>query len=107
MPMDFITVARLAMRLLGNNQLLDKIKDMVPIEPAPPTPSQYKPGSVAWLQDSLNTLIAADLEVDGEYGPATIEAVKEYQRSVDGLEVDGMSGPLTMAAIVEDLEKAG
>jgi murein L,D-transpeptidase YcbB/YkuD len=101
--MDFITIAKLAMQLLGNKDLFDKVKDVIPTHPEPI--SKHKPGSVRWLQDELNQLMDAGLEVDGDYGPATKAAVAEYQRSVDGLEVDGWAGPQTVASLVVDAEK--
>ena len=55
-----------------------------------------------WLQESLNTLVDAGLEVDGEYGPATNKAVAEYQTE-NGLKADGWAGPETISLIVEQL----
>jgi peptidoglycan hydrolase-like protein with peptidoglycan-binding domain len=104
------TVVRILLRLVANKagiadilgDALTKEPDPVPIEPLePPGP---KEGSVAWLQESLNILNDAGLEVDGDYGAATIQAVKDYQ-AAEGLEVDGWAGVLTQAAIVEDLAK--
>jgi peptidoglycan hydrolase-like protein with peptidoglycan-binding domain len=101
------TIIRLALRLVANkDRLADMLgdalgKDEPPIDEKvePPGP---KEGSVAWLQESLNILANAGLKVDGEYGPATMQAVKDYQAARD-LEVDGWAGVLTQAAIVEDL----
>ncbi|MCX2924428.1 peptidoglycan-binding protein [Streptomyces sp. NEAU-W12] len=51
--------------------------------------------AVRLLQRSLNRCFpGADLAVDGMYGPATANKVKEVQRS-KGLAVDGVLGPQT------------
>lgn len=43
---------------------------------------------------------AGKLATDGSYGPATLAAVKEFQRRVD-LDPDGVAGPLTRAALAK------
>lgn len=52
------------------------------------------------LQKRLNGGYPAysQLEEDGEFGPATREVVREFQRR-SGLEVDGIAGPATLAAL--------
>jgi peptidoglycan hydrolase-like protein with peptidoglycan-binding domain len=73
-------VLRLAIWLMKNKSSMPDAQD----EPAPYEP-EHKEGSVAWLQDSLNDLIGAGLEVDGIYGAATKAAISEYQkRLTDG-----------------------
>ena len=79
--------------------------------PAPPpsfTPSgtmrhDLAPGSLEWVQASLNKLGASaiPLTVDGLDGPATRSAAKAFQ-ALEKLTVDGDVGPQTIAA----LEKA-
>jgi peptidoglycan hydrolase-like protein with peptidoglycan-binding domain len=59
---------------------------------------------VEWVQESLNTLVDADLEVDGEIGPETVKAVKKYQ-GLRGLDVDGWLGVLTLSKLEEDMSK--
>jgi murein L,D-transpeptidase YcbB/YkuD len=54
--------------------------------------------NVEWLQQSLKDLGVYQLEVDGEMGPKTIEAVKRFQK-LNGLEPDGWAGPITSVAI--------
>jgi putative chitinase len=54
---------------------------------------------VKLLQQDLNTLGAdPQLEVDGRYGPATRNAVRDFQASV-GIAADGIAGPVTKATI--------
>lgn len=53
---------------------------------------------VYWLQKQLIALEGERLEVDGQYGEATKEAVKRYQQKW-GLVVDGWAGVNTMAHI--------
>ena len=59
---------------------------------------------VAWLQESLNTLIFSNLDVDGDFGKLTDNAVKTFQ-SIHGLEIDGIVGKATEQAIKDELEK--
>lgn len=62
-----------------------------------------KGSEVKTLQTNLNTL-GYNLSVDGSFGPATKNAVLDYQRK-KGLEVDGCVGPATQAAIAADLKE--
>ena len=48
------------------------------------------------LQDLLNWCIDSKLAIDGSFGPATLETVKDYQH-IYGLEVDGYFGPASLA----------
>jgi len=73
-----------------------------PAEEPPAQPDGHPVGSMSWLQDSLNKLNNAGLEVDGEYGPATNKAVADYQKA-NGLKVDGWAGPETVAMIMKQL----
>ncbi len=69
----------------------------VPADPYP-TLSQGATGpAVVTLQTRLNTH-GAKLVVDGDFGPATLAAVKAFQKS-HGLVVDGVVGPLTWDAL--------
>ena len=54
-------------------------------------------GCVTELQELLNKH-GAHLGVDGDFGPATLAAVKSYQ-SGHGLSVDGIVGPKTKASL--------
>ncbi|MER6531370.1 peptidoglycan-binding protein, partial [Streptomyces sp. NPDC001508] len=55
--------------------------------------------SVKTLQKLLNAVLGSKLEVDGEFGPDTEAAVKNFQRA-RGLTVDGEVGPQTWRALV-------
>ena len=59
--------------------------------------------SVAGVQAALNKLGASPaLVVDGDLGPSTIAAIKNFQ-SKAGIVVDGLAGPQTAAAIEKAL----
>ncbi|MDT5195812.1 MAG: hypothetical protein QOH20_2566 [Mycobacterium sp.] len=90
---------------------IGKIPNPAPT-PRPPVPiGQYAdillfPGSsgpqVAELQRRLKQAYAqyaGDLVIDGEFGPVTEAAVKEFQRRTGGLKVDGIVGPAIAAAM--------
>lgn len=49
---------------------------------------------VAKLQEALNKALGLTLKTDGDFGPVTVEAVKQYQRK-NGLLADGVVGPVT------------
>lgn len=51
-----------------------------------------KGSSVKRLQEFLNWCINTNLEIDGSFGPATLSAVKQYQKTYK-LSVDGFFGP--------------
>jgi lysozyme family protein len=59
--------------------------------------------NVEWVQESLNHLIGANLEVDGHIGPATTAAVEKYQKSKK-LDPDGWIGMLTLAELEKDMD---
>jgi peptidoglycan hydrolase-like protein with peptidoglycan-binding domain len=50
--------------------------------------------AVTWLQKTLNTCYSQGLNVDGDYGSATQQAVENVQAIV-GVPVDGIYGPVT------------
>ena len=54
--------------------------------------------SVSALQEKLNAN-GYDLEVDGQFGPATQKAVKDYQKK-KGLQVDGIAGQETWGSLL-------
>lgn len=56
---------------------------------------------VKWLQTSLNTILEkTHLVVDGDYGAATKEAVRQFQEKyMPPGSADGWAGTLTTAAI--------
>ena len=55
--------------------------------------------SVSALQEKLNAN-GYDLEVDGQFGPATQKAVKDYQKK-KGLQVDGIAGAETWGSLLQ------
>lgn len=55
--------------------------------------------AVRGLQTELRSS-GADIEVDGQFGPATLGAVKAYQKSKD-LAVDGVVGPATWGSLID------
>lgn len=57
---------------------------------------------VKYLQQNLNQVIKAKLEIDGSFGSKTEQAVKDFQKKY-GLVVDGSYGKLTHAMMVEVL----
>jgi putative chitinase len=68
-------------------------------QPIEPWEASDKDENVEWLQEALNDLGAdPGLIIDGRYGPATRQAVKNFQAAA-GLAIDGVAGPVTRAAI--------
>ena len=55
--------------------------------------------TVDWVQKRINEIMAAGLDDDGKFGPATEIAVKDQQERV-GLVVDGLCGPKTIASLL-------
>jgi peptidoglycan hydrolase-like protein with peptidoglycan-binding domain len=53
--------------------------------------------NVESLQRALNEKLGTHLKVDGKFGPKTLDAVKDYQKS-QGLKVDGIVGKDTKGA---------
>lgn len=90
-------------------QLARKGKGQAPTPPGPspqPSPAPSPPMTFAtWLQSSLRLLVAPELVVDGQIGPATKAATRKFQ-ATRGLAVDGVAGPLTVAAIERELLSA-
>ena len=58
---------------------------------------------VRQLQTDLVALGYSTGGIDGKYGPATEQAVREFQTS-SGLTVDGVAGPATLAALSQALD---
>jgi len=56
-----------------------------------------------WVQASLNLLIDAGLDVDGELGPLSREALLEYQND-NGLHETGLADKQTVAEMCSDLD---
>lgn len=70
--------------------------------PLPPTDGQLRVGSrgkaVEQLQANLDKVMGSKLATDGDFGPATRQAVEAFQRRFK-LAVDGVYGPHTAAAM--------
>ena len=60
---------------------------------------------VRWLQNALNTYMNAGLEVDGQYGSATENAVLAFQKSA-GLAQDGKAGVSTVGKLIFNMYRA-
>ena len=72
--------------------------------PAPVTAAVPDP-TIRWAQQSLNVLTHAGLNVDGIAGPATTNAIVNFQMA-NGLAADGVVGSNTIAAITQQLNAA-
>jgi len=82
-------------------EVFDLVHDELPPGGAVPTPASLATpdDGVRWLQQALNDLgFTPKLDVDGDYGANTTNAVKWFQR-LEGLGVDGAAGPITRAAL--------
>ncbi|WP_343250541.1 GH25 family lysozyme [Diplocloster hominis] len=55
--------------------------------------------TVDWVQKRINEIMAAGLDDDGKFGPAT-EAVVRDQQARAGLVVDGLCGPKTIESLL-------
>lgn len=76
-----------------------KTSNPYPVPTVAVTQKTTDKNAVKWLQWELNRH-GASLEVDGSFGPATLAALKTYQKSV-GLAADGSCGPATRAALLK------
>jgi murein L,D-transpeptidase YcbB/YkuD len=73
--------------------------------PAAAASTMFDPIRIKWLQTALNALGASPpLDVDGEYGPMTKDAVLQFQRTHE-LVADGWAGDATHAALQLALSK--
>lgn len=59
---------------------------------------------VSWLQTALNKANNAGLDVDGQFGSGTKQAVVNFQKA-NGLEADGIAGPATINKLVEVIKR--
>ena len=58
---------------------------------------------VGVVQKFLNKYLEKETRVDNDYGPQTVERVKQFQKK-EGLDPDGQAGPQTYAKMIEVLE---
>lgn len=61
---------------------------------------------VKQLQIQLNAVLGTKIAIDGDYGPETEGAVRQFQIQF-ALTVDGLAGPLTKKALAEAYSKKG
>ena len=75
------------------------------LAPAAAASTMFDPIRIKWIQTALNVIGAnPPLDVDGEYGPMTTEAVLQFQKA-QGLVADGWAGDTTHAALQLALSK--
>lgn len=73
--------------------------------PAAAASTMFDPIRIKWLQTALNILGAnPPLDIDGEYGPMTKDAVLQFQRA-HNMVADGWAGDVTHAALQLALSK--
>ena len=83
--------------------MFPKIDDK--LAPAAAASTMFDPVRVKWIQTALNGLgTKPPLDVDGEYGPLTKEAVLQFQKTND-LVADGWAGDLTHSSLQLALSK--
>jgi peptidoglycan hydrolase-like protein with peptidoglycan-binding domain len=74
--------------------------------PAAAASTMMDPIRIKWIQTALNVIgTNPPLDVDGEYGPRTTEAVLQFQKA-QGLVTDGWAGDTTHAALQLAFSKA-
>ena len=75
------------------------------LAPGAAASTMFDPIRIKWLQTALNALGAnPPLDVDGEYGPMTQDAILQFQKAHD-LAADGWAGDVTHAALQLALSK--
>lgn len=87
------------------------IAPITPQEPITVTPTPIGVGGdvpdrdAAWIQDALNHLHFGgnQLNVDGNYGRRTRNAVRQFQTAHGVKPFDGLAGPITIAAIEHEI----
>jgi len=83
--------------VFGSKSSLPRIATMLDIGDRGP--------EVRKLQEDLNVILDADIEVDGHFGQITRTLVLDFQRN-NNLEVDGVAGPKTLKAISDAIAAA-
>ena len=80
--------------------------ELVGILPPDPDAADQAPAPVPWvqvLQEMLSDLQGTDLEVSGVYDDATIQRVRDFQRTRSILPADGKVGVRTWGALRDEL----
>ena len=65
----------------------------------PPTIRRGADGAAVKLLQERLDLFSGDIAIDGDFGPATETALKNFQEFWGTLTVDGIAGPLTWTAL--------
>ena len=83
------------------NYVGNEVQAEVPVSEAPEFPGQIRPGAkgeaVKIVQKALG------LKADGDYGPATKQAVIKFQDNHDIVDSNGIVGPKTWAELIKFL----
>jgi peptidoglycan hydrolase-like protein with peptidoglycan-binding domain len=87
-------------------QLVRQAQELAAIIMGPAGAQPQHAFDVKWVQQSLNVLRNAKLDVDGDYGDKTKAAIKKYQQDKQ-LEPDGWVGVITLAELEKDMAERG
>jgi len=88
--------------LIGLGVFLYLLSQRQPVRAAPRISPPPQPVSIKWVQERLNTILGANLAIDGIMGPKTLNALKTFQ----GLKSLPVTGTLT-AETLEALRATG
>jgi peptidoglycan hydrolase-like protein with peptidoglycan-binding domain len=83
----------------GAVETIDRALEIVEFNQGDPLPVDTPPYT-EWVQRSLNRILNLNLAVDGEAGPSTSGAVRQFQQQNNITPVNGTVGPDTEAALI-------